>query len=92
MARATGKIPLSQDVEERYFDLYHKLCNEIGGDKYRVLEIAIEILSHLPSPIQTTLMSYREADRQLCFDLIRGLELPRKQSEPGPEAKSAKSG
>lgn len=91
MARSTGKIPLSQDVEERYFELYHKLCDEIGGDKYRVLEAAIEAFSHLPGPIQTTLMSYKEADRQLCFELIAGLGLPLKRLEPGRTAKSARS-
>lgn len=91
MATAKGKIPFSKDIAKEYADMFEATYKDLGGHKYRVLEAAIEVFSRLPREVQYALTGYNTGDRQLCFDLIDGLELPLKQSAPARKAKSAKS-
>jgi hypothetical protein len=91
MATAKGKIPFSKDIGEDVFALFESICEELGPPKYRILEAAIEVFALLPREIKYALKSNNDEDRQLCFDLIRGLELQKRQSVRGPKAKFVKS-
>ena len=83
---------LTNSLDTRVYDLLDQLTIDLGPPKNRILEAAIEVFALLPREIQYALKSNNAEDRQLCFDLIRGLELPLRRSESGRKAKSVKAG
>jgi len=92
MGTGQGKITFSKDISEYVVDIFERLYKDLGSPKYRILEAAIESFSELPREFQYALKGYNEADRKLCLDLIRELELRQQRSEPGIKARSSKTG
>lgn len=91
MAQASGKIRFSHDIERSYWEIFEELCAQIGGDKYRILEAAIDAFAALPTDFQDVLTTYRQGDRQLYLELLRGLRLPRRGRESGQAANDRES-
>ena len=73
MGTAKGKIPFSKDISEEVVAIFDDLYEMLGPPKYRILEAAIEVFAVLPREVQYALKSNNKEDRQLYFDLIRGL-------------------
>ena len=68
-------LRINHDVSDDIYELFDKLCNDLGPPRYKVLEAAIEVFAALPKEAQYVLKSQDENDRKLILDLIRAMNV-----------------
>ena len=77
------KVGFGYKIDEKYVTLHDELHNQLGGNKYRIIEASLELFNAIPMILQLTLVSYNEQQRQQILDIIAQVSMPTEPKKGG---------
>lgn len=92
MARAKDKIAFSQDLNAAIMGQFERLCQQLPGKKFEILEAALRAYMALPMDYQLCLLSPQlDLQKQAC-DILMKLRRLRIALPPDDSAKTLTAG
>jgi hypothetical protein len=73
-------------IERKYLEMSDKLHKDLGGNKYRVFEAALDLFNVVHPMIQKVLNSYDEAERKQILEIIGQLKYPPDKGKGGKKS------